>query len=71
MTNLVAAAEAEWVSVSRAALIANRRPRTVYDWISQGRIASKRVDGALLVMSRTAYRLGQELTRGRPKLSRT
>ena len=71
MNPVVARPEPEWISVARAALIANRKPRTVYDWIAEGRLAAKRVDGALVVLSRAAYRLGQETTRGRPKTSRS
>jgi hypothetical protein len=57
----------EWVTVRHAAEIAHRKVRTIYDWIDQGRIASKQEDGVLLVLAKTADRLGQEVTRGRPK----
>lgn len=67
VVTITAATDPEWVTVQYAARIAHRKPRTVYDWISAERIAWKREDGVLLVLSKTAVRLGQEVTRGRPK----
>lgn len=64
---VTAKADPEWVTVPHAASIAHRKPRTIYDWIRDDRIAWKRIDGVLLVLSKTADRLGQEVTRGRPK----
>ncbi len=57
----------EWVTVPVAAHAAKRKPRTVYEWVADDRIAWKREGGQLLVLKKAAVRLGQETTRGRPK----
>lgn len=57
----------EWVTVAVAALLAKRDVNTIYDWIKDERMVSEFRDGKRVVLKRAALRLGQEVTRGRPK----
>ncbi|MEJ6554042.1 hypothetical protein PQI51_03265 [Microbacterium esteraromaticum] len=57
----------EWVSVKQAARLANREPRTVYDWIDKDLLATRYERGVLQVLAKAAIRLGESTRRGRPK----
>lgn len=57
----------EWVTVKEAAVLAEREPRTIYDWIDKGVLATTTVRGVTFVLSKAAIRLGDTTRRGRPK----
>lgn len=57
----------EWVTVKQAARLADREPRTVYDWIDKDLLATRYERGVLQVLARAAIRLGETTRRGRPK----
>lgn len=61
----------EWVTVAIAARLAKRTPRAIYMWIDDKRIASKIEGGQTKVLRKAAIRLGEEVTRGRPKSTPT
>jgi hypothetical protein len=60
----------EWVTVQQAAKLAGRDEKTIYDWVSQERIASEWQGGRLMVPPKAAIRLGETTRRGRPKRTR-
>lgn len=57
----------EWVTVQQAAKLAGRDEKTIYDWVSQDRLASQWQSGRLMVPPKAAIRLGETTRRGRPK----
>lgn len=57
----------EWVTVKEAAVLARRDEKTIYDWVSQERIAHDWQGGRLMVPPKAAIRLGESTRRGRPK----
>lgn len=58
----------EWVTVKEAALLAGRAPRTIYEWIEDGRLASRRSSGGVTeVLSKAVARIAPTVNRGRPR----
>lgn len=57
--------------MKEAAVLAGREPRTIYDWIDENRLAARTEKGIIHVLAKAAARLGEEVTRGRPKSTRT
>ena len=58
----------EWITVKEAALLVGRAPRTIYEWIEDGRLAT-RLNGAgvLEVLSKAVVRVEPTIRRGRPR----
>lgn len=51
-----------------AAGLVGKRPRTIYEWIEDSRLASRRnADGLLEVMSKAVVRVEPTVRRGRPR----
>lgn len=60
--------ESHWVTVADAATLAGRTPRTIYNWVTKGLLATrKNQDGVTLVLWKAATRTAQEIPRGRPR----
>lgn len=58
----------EWVTVKEAALLVNKAPRTIYEWIEDDRLAFRRnADGVLEVLSKAVVRIEPTVRRGRPR----
>lgn len=58
----------EWVTVKVAALLAGRAERTIYEWIEDDRLSSRRnTDGVLEVLSKAVVRVETTVKRGRPR----
>lgn len=58
----------EWVTVKVAAVLAGRAVRTIYEWIEDDRLASRRNnDGVLEVLSKAVIRVEPTVRRGRPR----
>ena len=58
----------EWVTVKEAAILVGKAPRTIYEWIEDDRLASRRnTDGVLEVLSKAVVRIEPTVRRGRPR----
>ncbi len=58
----------EWVTVKEAAVLVNKAPRTIYEWIEDDRLAFRRnADGVLEVLSKAVVRIEPTVRRGRPR----
>lgn len=58
----------EWVTVKIAALLTGKAPRTIYEWIEDDRLATRRnADGILEVLSKAVIRVEPTVRRGRPR----
>jgi len=58
----------EWITVKEAALLVGRAPRTIYEWIDNGRLATRlNSDGILEVLSKALLRVEPTVRRGRPR----
>lgn len=57
----------EWLTIPQAALLVGRKKTAVYDWVKDGRLASRiGVNGVKLVASKDALRVESTVKRGRP-----
>lgn len=67
-----AAKPSEWVTVPVAAMLAGRAPRTIYDWITKGDLATRQNNNNVTeVRSNAVVRVEATKRRGRPKGSPT
>ncbi|MBC6496094.1 helix-turn-helix domain-containing protein [Microbacterium sp. 4-7] len=58
----------EWVTVQEAALLAGKKPRTIYEWIEDDRLAVRRDDqNRMIVLSKAVIRVEPTIRRGRPR----
>ncbi len=58
----------EWVTVPVAATLVHRAPRTVYEWITQGHLATRQnANNVTEVLSKAVVRVEATKRRGRPK----
>lgn len=58
----------EWVTVTEAAVLANRERSVVYRWIRSGRLqAHADSRGVLLVLAKDVLRVEADQKRGRPQ----
>ncbi len=58
----------EWVTVKEAAALTGKKPRTIYEWIQNDRLAT-RIDaaGRMTVLRKTVIRIEPTIRRGRPR----
>lgn len=60
-----------WITVSDAAIIAHRKPRTIYDWIAAGLLQTVQGDtGEILVDGQQVLAVEETRRRGRPRRDR-
>lgn len=60
-----------WITVPEAAIIAHRKPRTIYDWIDGGHLATRLGNrGETLVDGRQVLEVEETRRRGRPRKRR-
>lgn len=57
----------EWVTVAVAAYLTGLTTRRIYQWIDEGLIAVKIENKRKVVLRQAAVRIGDGMTRGRPK----
>ncbi|AUG28761.1 MULTISPECIES: helix-turn-helix domain-containing protein [Microbacterium] len=58
----------EWVTVKVAAALVGRSPRTIYEWIEDGRLATRLSSAGILeVLSKAVVRVEPTIRRGRPR----
>ena len=58
----------EWVTVKVAAALVDRSPRTIYEWIEDGRLATRLSSAGILeVLSKAVVRVEPTIRRGRPR----
>lgn len=58
----------EWITVKEAALLVGRAPRTIYEWIEDNRLPSRRNSAGVLEIPSTAVvRIEPTIRRGRPR----
>lgn len=56
-----------WVTVAEAAFRVGRAPRTIYDWITKGHLATRRnSDNTTEVLIKAVIKLEPTMRRGRP-----
>jgi hypothetical protein len=57
-----------WITVADAAIIAHRKPRTIYDWISAGLLTTAQGEtGEILVDGAQVLSVEETRRRGRPR----
>lgn len=58
----------EWVTVQEAAALTGKKPRTIYEWIQNDRLAM-RLDagGRMTVLRKALLRIEPTIRRGRPR----
>jgi len=58
----------EWVTVKEAAALAGKKPRTIYEWIEDDRLAVRRDDqNRMVVLAKAVVRVEPTIRRGRPR----
>lgn len=58
----------EWVTVKEAATLTGKKPRTIYEWIQNDRLASIiGTDGVTRVLAKAVVRIEPTVKRGRPR----
>lgn len=58
----------EWITVKEAAALVGKAPRTIYEWIEDDRLATRRnAAGILEVLSKAVVRIEPTIRRGRPR----
>lgn len=58
----------DWVTVKVAAALVGKAPRTIYEWIENDRLATRRnSEGVLEVLSKAVVRIEPTVKRGRPR----